>query len=532
MKQDLRKLKLEIEQLPTTFGVYQFTDEEGTILYIGKAINLRSRVRSYFQSDHLDRPWVAQMIPLIHDVEVIQTENDVESLILESNLIMKHKPKYNSAGKDDKRYAWILINTRAVFPIVEKSRDLGRKGRHFGPYPDGRAVNHILKYVRKIYPYRDCKLQMYPNRKSVEVKKSRLCVYYHLGLCSGPCDNLISSKDYKVDIQNIVKTLTGKKKSHVRELRHRMDHYAHRQQFEKAATIRDKIQDLLYLSQQIDIQFGDAEDEFKEIQEARFVAGISEMISLLGLNIPEHKIKNTRIECYDISNISGEITYGSMVVSEGTKIRNSEYRIFKVREKKKSNDPEMIKRVLERRLKYLSNDNPDQTQESLLKRPHIILLDGAQPQLSAIKEIIPDNIGLVAISKGKHLKRAGDKQIDEFWTISRDKSEKPEFKKIRLANPFLFQRLRDEAHRFAIKHHRQGRRYNQKKSILDEIPGIGPKRKKALMTKFKTIEKIAAATDDELIEVLKSKPEAKAVSDYLAKQKRISSSRKGSQARS
>ena len=147
-----KALQRKISQLPTTTGVYQFLDDQNTILYVGKALNLRTRVRSYFQDTHLDRPWVAQMIPSISDVIVILAENEVEALILESNLIKKHNPKYNSAGKDDKRYAWIRINSRAPFPKIEKTRDLEPKGRYFGPYPDTRAVNQVLRYLRKLYP--------------------------------------------------------------------------------------------------------------------------------------------------------------------------------------------------------------------------------------------------------------------------------------------------------------------------------------------------------------------------------------------
>ena len=274
------------------------------------------------------------------------------------------------------------------------------------------------------------------------------------------------------------------------------------------------------MSQRIDVQYGDAEDEFKQIQQNRYLAGIREAINQLSLNIPEHKLKNTRIECYDISNISGEVTYGSMVVSIGPDLKSSQYRIFKIREEKQSNDPEMMKRVLQRRLKYLDENSKNislntvkKESESLFKKPHIILLDGAQPQLSAVKDILPDSIGLLAISKGKHLKRAEDTQDDEFLKIGKE----GKFEKVKLENPFLFQRLRDEAHRFAIKHHRKGRRFNQKKSVLDEIPGIGPKRKKALMKHFKTVEEIASASEKELNEVLNNKAAAKQITDFFDK---------------
>lgn len=509
------QLSNKIGSLPASTGVYQFLDAERNILYIGKAINLRTRVKSYFQSDHLDRPWVEQMIPLISDVKVLITDNEVEALILESNLIRKYRPKYNSAGKDDKRYAWIHINTRAPYPKVEKTRDLERKGRYFGPYPDGTAVNKVLKYLRKLYPYRSCSLEMFPDRHRADINKSRLCMYYHLGLCPGPCDNLITIKSYKENIDNIVKILRGTKKSPIRELEKKMRAYSESNKFEQAAELRDKIRDLRYLSQRVDIDFGDEEEEFRKIQQTRFLSGITEAIKELHLNIPEHRIKNTRIECYDVSNISGEVTYGSMVVSLGPVIKNSQYRIFKVREKKKINDPEMLRSIIQRRLRYLESapsGNVTLTEgESLLKKPDIIVLDGEKPQLSAVVPIVPDSIGVIAISKGKHLKRAGQRQEDEFWRID----DSGGFKKITFENPFLFQRLRDEAHRFAIKHHRTGRRFAQKKSILDEIPGIGPKRKKALMKKFRTIDGIRNASLEELQTVVHNVSVAKKVQSHL-----------------
>jgi excinuclease ABC subunit C len=507
------ELNSQLEQLPTKPGVYQFFNREGDILYIGKAINLKARVGSYFKTDLLDRPWVRQMIPLIADIKVIEAENEVEALILESNLIKKHKPKYNSANKDDKRYAWIAVEQRVPFPRVRKVRDPDTQARYFGPYPDGLAVNHVLKFIRTVYPFRDCNLPMYPDRSPSQVTKSRLCVYKHLDLCPGPCDNLISSQEYRKNIEGIAKTLQGKKRSHLKELEKKMLSLAKEERYEEAARLRDKMQDLSYLSQRIDIHYGDAEDEFRQVQTKRFEAGIKEVAALLHLPIPQENIRKTRIECYDISNLANEITYGSMVVSEGSTINSSLYRVFKFAEYAKHDDPEMLKRVLTRRLKHLTPDpsvaqHPD---ESLTTPPTIVLLDGAQSQLSAARAVVPSHIGLLAISKGKHLKRKGKQQVDEFWILAAD--GKP--RRIKLENPFLFQHLRDEAHRFAIKHLRQGKRFLQKKSILDEIPGIGPRRRKLLVKTFGSVETLQKKTLKEIEAVLRHTPSAKAVYSYL-----------------
>ena len=327
-------------------------------------------------------------------------------------------------------------------------------------------------------------------------------MYHHLGLCPGPCDNLVTSEEYKNSIINIVKTLQGKKRSHIRELEKSMLKLSEDENYEQAARIRDKIRDLQYLSQRIDIHYGDAEEEFRSIQANRFSAGIKEVVAILGLAIPEHRIKHARIECYDISNLGEEITYGSMVVSEGPLIKPSHYRVFKLSREGKRNDPEMLKRVLERRLKYLQKEEGrnQKQDESLYSPPSLILLDGAQVQLSACRTVVPTNIGMLGISKGKHLKRSGQEQQDEFWVIKSDNT----IKKVRIENPFLFQHLRDEAHRFAIKHLRQGKRYLQKKSVLDDIPGIGTKRRKLLLKRFGSVDKIKETSKKELIKILKN----------------------------
>ncbi|MBN1618825.1 excinuclease ABC subunit UvrC [Candidatus Dojkabacteria bacterium] len=500
-----KSISEKLSKIPKETGVYKFFDKKNVILYVGKAINLKSRVSSYFSSDHLDRPWIAQMIPEIKNIETISTENEVESLILESNLIKKYRPKFNKSMKDDKSYSWIFIDTYSSFPRIIKTRDLTKKGKYFGPYPDGRPINRMLKYLRKIYPYANCKLKFYPKRDPHKITRKRVCIYYHLGMCPGICDNIVSPQAYRKNINNLIKTLEGKKKYHIKELEKKMHEYAANKNFEKAAKLRDKIQDLKYLSQKIDLGFGDTEKEFQSIKNLRYIQGIKEIAYKLELNIPEPELKRTRIECYDISNISGKVAYGSMSVSIGANIDNSKYRIFKISEDQ-PNDPEMLKNVLQRRLKYINQpvtseiyDKYDR-KESLLETPKMILLDGGRTQLSVVRKIIPEHIGIFAISKGKRLKRAGQSQEDEFWKVD----DKGNIRRITIENPFLFQYLRDEAHRFAIKHHRKGRKFLQKKSILDEIEGIGPKRRKDLIKKFKSVEGIKVATKKEILKILKN----------------------------
>lgn len=293
-----------------------------------------------------------------------------------------------------------------------------------------------------------------------------------------------------------------------------MRRYATARNYEKAAEVRDTIQDLRYLSQQIDVQYGDSEEEFYNVQQARLLSGISEVIDRLELPIPSERIPNVRVECYDISAVSGETTYGSMVVSEGPSLRKSQYRMFKVDHQSKTDDPAMMRLVLERRLAYLTKYNKTDMKESLFQKPDIIILDGAQPQLSAVRDIIPADIGYIAISKGKHFKRAGEKQTDEFWMIKNGR-----YHTCTIQHPFLFQLLRDEAHRRAITHYRRAKRFKQTTSILDDIPGIGPKRKKQLLQSFATINGIAKADYDKINSIINNKTTTKTLMAYLKRKR-------------
>ncbi len=506
----------QISQIPTKTGVYQFLNETGKILYVGKAVSLRSRVRSYFSSNHIDRPWINTMIPKIHEIKIILTENEVEALILEANLIKKYSPKYNAMYKDDKRYAWIYIDTYSPFPRIKKVREKKKGGQYFGPYPDGRPINRMLKYLRKLYPFADCNLRLYKDRKPEEVKTSRLCLYYHLGQCTGPCDNLITPEKYKENIQEIIKILKGEKVSQIRRLEKKMEKYAEEEEFEQAAELRDKVADLKYLSQKIYLDLGDTEREYSNVKEARNLAGIREFYDKLDKPIDNSELDDLRIECYDISTHSGESSYGSMVVSIGAKLDTSQYRIFKLEQEEKTDDTAMMRKVLERRMKYLHREKSTRKMknESLLQKPDLILIDGARAQLGAVKNLVPHDTGLMGISKGKHLKKAGEKQIDEFWIVK----ENGKISKVKFKNPYIFQLLRDEAHRFAIKHHRKNKKFLQKKSVLDEIPGIGPKRKKELIKEFGSVAGIREAKLKEINKIVKNEKVAERVAEHTKKQ--------------
>lgn len=479
-----------LDTLPNKPGIYKFLNEDEEILYIGKAINLRNRVKSYFANELTDRPRIKQMIPLIKDIQVVETNNEIESLVLESILIKKHKPFYNSDKKDDKSYAWIYISTKEKFPTVEIVRKISnndlKKGRIFGPYPSSTSTKRIFSYLRKIYPFCTCKKE-----------NSRECLYFHLGLCPGPHQGHISEKDYRKNINEIIKFLNGRKRGHISELEKEMKIYSKNKEYEKAAQLRDRINDLKYLGEKIDFEMNDTELSYVERRKRVLKENFLDLKEELGIK------KLDRIECYDISNIQGKLSYGSMVVAQDGEIKRSEYRIFKIRNIDTPNDPAMLRSILERRFNT-------KNLEKYTLLPDIVLVDGGKSQLSVLKESIPKTVFLVGISKGKRLKRQGKKKLDEFWVVIGN-----EIKRIDIENKSILIDLRDEAHRFAILHHRKARIRESKKSVLGDIEGVGEKRRKLLITKFKDIDGIKKATEDDLNNILKNRRIAKNIFKYF-----------------
>jgi len=484
--------KSQLDSIPKNTGVYKFYNKEGDILYIGKALNLKARVKSYFQNTHFDRPHIIPMISLINDVEVIETNNEIESLILESALIKKYKPKFNLELKDDKSYSWIFISLQEKFPRVSIIRSIKKgdyeQGELFGPYPRGKTIKSIFNYVRKIHPFRTCK----------DMSKGP-CLYYHLDLCTAPCIENISSKEYKKNIESITKFLRGEERSILNSLKSNMKKYAQKQEFEKAIILRDKLDDLEYLSQGINIS------PWENLQEDTEQEKIQKFFKLLkrkfGIN---NDIR--RIECFDVSSFKGQSAYGSMSVSVNSELNTGDYRVFKIKENKED-DISMMCEVLQRRFKFIDSRVKD---SSLSVSPDLVILDGGKAHLQMLKKYIPDKIPLLGISKGKYLKKENQKLKDELWIFTGTRVEK-----IDISQPKLFIRLRDEAHRFGIKHYRKNIQKNLRKSDLDKIEGIGQKRKKLLLKYFKTLSNIKKASFEEINAVLKNKNVSRRVYDHL-----------------
>ena len=467
-------------------GVYKFLDKNKKVLYIGKAVNLKQRVSSYFNGNLEDRPWVAKMIPLVRDIETIVTENELEALVLESALIKKYKPKYNSDLKDDKSYSWIHISTNEEFPKLKvvRNKDLNtiKRGRLFGPYPSGSSVKRVFTYLRKIYPFCTC------------TKAKKECLYFYLGLCPGPYQGHISKEDYRKNIDGIIKFLTGKRISFIKKLDKDMKEYSSKKQYEKAAELRDKIADLRDLGSSIQGEFFEDEKSYELRKKSLHQKVFSDLRK--ELNIPRLE----RIECYDISNIQGQDAYGSMVVNENGEIENSEYRIFKIKGSNTPNDPAMLKEVLQRRF----------SNEKMMKYPDVVLIDGGKTQLSVVTTTIPKGICLLGISKGKRLKKKGFRPKDEFW-IYRDSN----IERMYIHNEKLLINLRDEAHRFAITYHKKARIKRGLRSKLLKVEGIGDDRARKLILRFKNIEGIQKSNVEEINKVIKNRKVSEAVIKFL-----------------
>lgn len=578
-----------LKKLPAQPGVYLMKDKFDNIIYVGKAVSLKNRVRQYFQSSKNHPSKVKSMVKNIYKFEYIITDSELEALILECNLIKQYRPKYNVLLRDDKTYPYIKVTTNEDFPRVLKVRRvLKDKARYFGPYTNTTAVNDTLEIIRNTYPIRTCNIDI---DKAIK-NKMRPCLNMHIKKCVGPCTGNVSKEDYNKMIEEIILFLSGKEEKLIEILTEKMNKCAMEFNFEDAAMYRDKIRSLeeMMQKQKIDATTSDLnqdviamarahdeacvqvffirngkivgrehfilegvmeserasilssfvkqfymeqeyipkeliiEDEiedsfileewlsakkgqkvtimvpqkgekknlvemvrknaveylekFSDMNKRKYeksIGALDELKNILGLDK-----RPKRIESFDISNIQGVDSIGSMVVFTDGKKDKKEYRRYKIKTVIGPNDFDSMAEIVERRLKY--GDLPD-----------LILLDGGKGQVSAVKKVLERyNVEIPLWGMYKDDKHRTKGLISQEKEIELDKT----------SNLYRFvASIQEEVHNYAITYHRSLRNKSLTKSVLDDIQGIGEKRKKALLNHFKDIESIKKANIEELLEV-------------------------------
>lgn len=595
-----------LKNLPDKPGVYLMKNSLGEVIYVGKAKILKNRVKSYFQNSKNHSEKVKVLVKNIAEFEYIVTDSEMEALILECNLIKKYSPKYNILLKDDKFYPFIKITIKDDFPRVFVTRNFSRDGsKYFGPYTNGTAVYETIDLIYKIFPLRTCKLSIKENGESI-----RPCLNYHIKKCLGPCGGHISKDEYGKMINEIIDILSGKDTYVTKMLKTEMENAAENLEFEKAASLRDKIlsieaivekqkifktmegdEDFINIDQDekdscIQVFFSrdgkilgrehfifenTANESIAEILEefiASFYGGTAKIPktifvpeinevdlmeeyltikrgSKVWIKVPKkgqkkdmlEMVKNNaritlekfkdkylkdkeinkislqelqnlleldewpnRIESYDISNIQGVDSVGTMVVFEEGRAKNSDYRRFKIKTVKGANDYDSMREILTRRfnhgleeVKAIQERNLKLSAGKFSNFPDLIMMDGGKGQVNVALEVLESlNIDIPVcglVKDDKHQTRGIVYNNDEL-IINRSSNLMQ-----------LIRRIQDEVHRFAITYHRSLRDKRTLHSILDDIPNIGEKRRRALLMKFGSVENIKKAKIEELLEV-------------------------------
>lgn len=596
----------ELKKLPSKPGVYIMHDSHDNIIYVGKAINLKNRVRQYFQSSRNLMPKIQKMVTQIQYFEYIITDSELEALVLECNLIKEHRPKYNTMLKDDKSYPYIKVTINEAYPRVLMTRQRGKdKAKYYGPYTSVKSVKDTLELIRKLYFTRTCNRNL-PR----DIGKDRPCLYYQLKQCKAPCQGYISEKDYGESIDQVLEFLNGNYTFIIKQLEQKMKEASENLEFETAAEYRDLLGSVKQVSQKQKITSGETED--RDIlacatagneavvqvffirngkligREHFYLTGVeneprgSIMTSfikqfyagtpyiprelIMGDAIEEHdvieewltlkrgqkvyikvavkgekerlvelarknasmvlqqdseKIKREeaktegalakigelldipglyRVEAFDISNISGFESVGSMVVYENGRPKRNDYRKFKIKWVKGPDDYASMQEVLTRRFTHalreeqeLKEKNMDTAYGSFNRYPDLIMMDGGKGQVNVAEKVLAElklNIAVCGMVKDDNHRTRGLYYSNREIPIDRGGEA---FK--------LITRIQDETHRFAIEYHRQLRGKTQVRSILDEIEGIGDARRRALMKHFQSLEAIKAATAEELAQV-------------------------------
>jgi excinuclease ABC subunit C len=465
------KLKTKLKALPDKPGCYLMRDQNGKIIYVGKARSLRKRVQSYFRDASLRSatPKVRGLVKSVQDLDIIVVHNEAAAVLTEGKLIKTYRPRYNVSFKDDKRFLLLRANPDDPFPrfsLVRIRRDDG--ARYFGPYASANAARTTLDFVEKQFGVRKCT----PRMPDSETYKH--CINDIVRFCTAPCIGKITKTEYHVRFNEACAFLGGHRPEFLKMLRAQMDEASQALDFERAAALRDT----LFLLQKAVKQHARVAPTQKMQQEAA-ASGVAQLQTALSLPSPPQVI-----EAFDISNISGTYAVASMVCAVGGIPRSNRYRRFRIKTVEGSNDPAMIAEVVRRRV------------AGLLKKgaplPDLILVDGGITQLRAARRVLAE-LDCAALPTAGLAKR----YEEVFW----DESGPP----LRLPRDSdalkVLQRLRDEAHRFAITYHRQLRSKRIRESVLDDVPGIGPKRKQRILAHFGSIRKLQNAGQEGLAAV-------------------------------
>ncbi len=475
--------------LPDQPGVYLFKNAQGEVLYVGKALSLRKRVSSYFHASRDLSPRITRLVQWISDLEVRATASEAEALLLESQLIKAHQPKYNVAYRDDKSFPLLKL-TNEPFPRLIVTRSRRPDGaRYFGPYVDAGLLRHALQFMRRVFPLRTCRT--FPKTP---------CLEYHLGQCLAPCVGYLDEAAYQRIVDDLLAFLEGKRDDLLRELSKRMAQASRAQRFEEAARLRDQIQALTSVI---------------VAKEKSAHAGPLEQLQV-ALKLP---VLPRRIEAFDISNISGTFAVGSLVTFVEGKPFKRHYRRFKIEtvagisarpsksgggsapraERWGGDDCAMMGEVIRRRYSgSLATELP---------QPDLILVDGGRGQLNAAREELASlhpALPILGLAK----------QHEEIFL-----PDQPHPIVLLPTSPVLhlIQRIRDEAHRFAIAYHRRLRGKPMSCSALEEISGIGPRRARALLAHFGSVDRLKHASLSEIARVARiSEPNARALVQQLS----------------
>ena len=448
----------KLKNLPESPGVYLMKNFEGKIIYVGKSINLKSRVSQYFHhSDH--PPKTKAMVNSVEDFDIINVNTEVEALMLECNLIKKYRPRYNVSLKDDKMYPYVKLTAEKFPRLCITRRPVEDGSRYFGPYTNVGAMQQSLKLLRKIFPLRTCKHF-----------HKRPCLEYHIKRCLAPCVKAIDVDNYNDLVQSVALFLDGQTQELENQLSKKMYDAAEKLDFETAAYFRNLITSVKKLSE-MQIILNSKAEMLEEIPTENYLESIDELQKCLNLKIAPH-----RMECFDISHIQGAETVASMVVFQDGSPDKSSYRRFKIRSTEgKPDDFLSMQEVTSRRYGKCEN------------LPDLIVIDGGIGQLNSALEIIRPLCDVPVIGLAKQFELVFVENQSDPIEIPKESSALK-----------LLQRIRDEAHRFAITYHRLLRRKRNLQSVLNSIDQIGSKRRNNLLAHFKTIDKIKTATIEEL----------------------------------